>query len=89
MALHAIVRDRDGKWNVPNANWNESEWNRNANWLTNDWNSNYRVVLLDTQLKVSAEQEPRVRTARRLFFQYSFSIHRACVPFLLPSERAR
>jgi hypothetical protein len=49
-ALRAILRNRDGSWNVPYANWNGSKWNRNANWLTNDWDSNYRVVLLDTHL---------------------------------------
>lgn len=47
-ALRAMLRDKDGNWNVPYSNWNGSKWNRNANWLTNDWNSNYRVVLLDT-----------------------------------------
>ncbi len=51
MALRAKLRDKDGNWNVPYANWNGSKWNRNANWLTNDWNGNYRVVLLDTLLR--------------------------------------
>ena len=50
MMSRAKLRDKDGNWNVPYANWNGSEWNRNANWLTNDWNSNYRVVLLDTSV---------------------------------------
>ena len=48
MALRAMLRDKDGNWNVPYASWNGSKWNRNRNWLTNDWNGNYRVVLLDT-----------------------------------------
>ena len=50
MMSRAKLRDKDGNWNVPYANWNGTKWNRNANWLTNDWNSNYRVVLLDTRV---------------------------------------
>lgn len=48
-----MLRNANGNWNVPYANWNGSKFNRNANWLDNDWNSNYRVVLLVT-LFVSA-----------------------------------
>ena len=44
----SLVRNSDGNWYVPYANWNGSSWNRNANWLGNSWNANYRIVLLVT-----------------------------------------
>ena len=37
----------DGNVNVPIANWNGSEWNRNGNYVENGWDDNERVVLLD------------------------------------------
>jgi len=47
MALRAKLRDKDGNWNVPYANWFGSKWSRGADWLTNDWDGLYRVVLLE------------------------------------------
>lgn len=67
MALRAMLRDHDGNWNVPNAKWDGSKWNRNANWLTNDWNADYRVVLLDTQFKVPAERNALADRSAVLF----------------------
>jgi len=43
----SLVRDSDGRWYVPYANGDGSEWNRNANWLSYSWNSHCRVVLLE------------------------------------------
>lgn len=72
MALRARVRDHDGNWNVPNANWDGSKWNRNANWFTNDWNADYRVVLLDTQDKVPAERTALADRSAVLFSALTF-----------------
>ncbi|MEK9151625.1 MAG: hypothetical protein AAB547_03255 [Patescibacteria group bacterium] len=47
-AFLAMLRDKDGHWNVPNVNWDGSKFDRNANWLDNDWDAAERVVLLDT-----------------------------------------
>ena len=49
-SLHycSLVRNSDGHWNVPYANWNGSDWNCNANWLDNSWDADYRIVLLVT-----------------------------------------
>ena len=43
----SVLRGRDGRWSVSDADWSGSEWNRNALWLTSAWNDNCRVVLLE------------------------------------------
>mgnify|MGYP001581246325 FL=1 len=43
----SVLRDKDGRWNVPCARWDGTKWHRGADWLAAAWNSNYRVVLLE------------------------------------------
>ena len=88
MMSRAKLRDKDGNWNVPYANWNGSKWNRNANWLTNDWNSNYRVVLLDT--RVGYPPDGLIEThVRRSSSRYSTSNRRAYDQSLLSLLRGK
>jgi hypothetical protein len=43
----SLVRDKDGRWSVPSAEWSGSSFGRCANWLAHSWNSDDRVVLLE------------------------------------------
>ncbi len=43
----SVLRDEDGRWRVPRADWSGSGWYRSASWLANAWSSGYRVVLLE------------------------------------------
>lgn len=43
----SVLRDHDGDWDVPHADWRGASFNRDADWLTRVWFSGYRVVLLE------------------------------------------
>lgn len=43
----SVLRDKDGDWLVPSADWNGTKWYRSAAWLAGDWSSDCRVVLLE------------------------------------------
>lgn len=43
----SVLRNRDGRWSVPCADWSRSELHRGEDWLTSGWSSYYRVVLLE------------------------------------------
>jgi len=43
----SLVRNSGGRWSVPYAGWDGSEWGRDTNRLDNKWDSYYRVVLLE------------------------------------------
>ncbi len=71
----AMLRDKDGRWHVPNADWNGAKFDRNANWLGNGWNANERVVLLDTHITFPSE----LLLPRTVFVPSCISSHRASV----------
>jgi len=43
----SLVRRPGGRWGVPGARWDESEWSRDVFCLVGSWGSNCRVVLLE------------------------------------------
>ena len=43
----SLVRNSDGHWRVPYADWNGSDWYCSANWLDNSWDAVFRIVLLE------------------------------------------
>lgn len=43
----SVLRDKDGRWNVPDVDRDGSQFDRGASWLHGDWGSNERVVLLE------------------------------------------
>lgn len=43
----SVLRDKDGNWSVPCADWIGTKWDRNGYWLRRDWHSLFRVVLLE------------------------------------------
>ena len=43
----SVLRDKDGRWNVPSAGCRGSKFDRGATWLVDAWSAHERVVLLE------------------------------------------